>query len=67
MINLIDCRGIIEYTINIKTKSTITERIPTMEQPIRDELQDLKRRVARLERYTEPIQITKLEIESGGI
>jgi hypothetical protein len=38
-----------------------------MEQPIRDELQDLKRRVARLERYTEPIQITKLEIESGGI
>ena len=38
-----------------------------MEQPIRDELQELKRRVARLERYTEPIQITKLEIESGGI
>ncbi len=58
---------IIEYTIDIKTKSTTTERIPTVEQPIRDELQELKRRIARLERYTEPIQITKLEVESGGI
>jgi chromosome segregation ATPase len=38
-----------------------------MNQPINDELQELKRRVARLERYTEPIQITRLEIESGSL
>jgi chromosome segregation ATPase len=38
-----------------------------MEQPIRDELDEIKRRLARVERYTEPIQITRLEIESGSI
>ena len=37
------------------------------EQPIRDELQEIKRRLNRLERYTEPIQITRLEIESGSL
>ena len=38
-----------------------------MSQPINDELQEIKRRLARLERYTEPIQITRLEIESGSL
>jgi len=39
-----------------------------MNQPTRDnELEELKRRVSRLERYTEPIQITRLEIESGSL
>jgi len=37
------------------------------EQPIENELQEIKRRLARLERYTEPIQITRLEIESGSL
>ena len=38
-----------------------------MNQPINDELQEIKRRLARLERQTEPIQITRLEIESGSL
>ena len=38
-----------------------------MNQPINDELQEIKKRLARLERYTEPIQITRLEIESGSL
>src|SRR5271157_3917681 len=38
-----------------------------MNQPTRDEIEELKRRVARLERQTEPIQITRLEIESGSL
>ncbi len=37
------------------------------EQPIEHELQEIKRRLARLERHTEPIQITRLEIESGSL
>ena len=37
------------------------------EQPIENELQEIKRRLARLERHTEPIQITRLEIESGSL
>ena len=32
-----------------------------------NELQEIKRRLARLERHTEPIQITRLEIESGSL
>ena len=37
------------------------------EQPIEQELQEIKRRLTRLERHTEPIQITRLEIESGSL
>jgi chromosome segregation ATPase len=37
------------------------------EQPIENELQEIKRRLTRLERHTEPIQITRLEIESGSL
>jgi chromosome segregation ATPase len=38
-----------------------------MNQPTREEHEDLKRRVAKLERQTEPIQITRLEIDSGSM
>ena len=38
-----------------------------MNQPTREEFEELKRRLARLERQTEPIQITRLEIESGSL
>jgi chromosome segregation ATPase len=38
-----------------------------MNQPTRDEFQDLKRRVERLEQQTEPIKITRLEIEQGDL
>lgn len=38
-----------------------------MDQPTRDEFQDLKKRVERLEQQTEPIRITRLEIEQGDI
>jgi chromosome segregation ATPase len=37
------------------------------EQPIENELQEIKRRLTRLERHTEPIHITRLEIESGSL
>src|SRR5689334_22759951 len=37
------------------------------EQPIEHELQEIKRRLTRLERHTEPIHITRLEIESGSL
>jgi chromosome segregation ATPase len=38
-----------------------------MNQPTREEIEEIKRRLARIERYTEPIQITRMEIESGSI
>ncbi len=38
-----------------------------MNQPTREEFEEIKRRLARIERYTEPIQITRLEIESGSL
>jgi chromosome segregation ATPase len=38
-----------------------------MNQPTREELEEIKRRLARIERQTEPIQITRLEIDAGGI
>jgi tetrahydromethanopterin S-methyltransferase subunit G len=38
-----------------------------MNQPTREEFEEIKRRLARIERYTEPIKITQLEIESGSI
>jgi hypothetical protein len=39
-----------------------------MNQPTRDEIEELKRRVERLEnQHTEPIKITRLEIDSGSM
>jgi chromosome segregation ATPase len=38
-----------------------------MNQPTREEFEDLKRRLIRVERQTEPMHITRLEIDSGSI
>jgi len=41
--------------------------ISVRNQPTREEHEELKRRVAKRERHTEPIRITQLEIDSGSI
>ena len=38
-----------------------------MNQPTRDEHEELKKRVAKLERQTEPMRIMRLEIDAGSI
>ncbi len=38
-----------------------------MNQPTREEHEELKRRVAKLERQTEPMRIMRLEIDAGSI
>ena len=38
-----------------------------MEQPIRDEIQEIKRRLIEVERYISPIKFTQLEIDSGRL
>ena len=38
-----------------------------MNQPTREELEEIKRRLARIERQTEPMRIMRLEIDAGSI
>ncbi len=38
-----------------------------MNQPTKEEFEELKERVRRLEQQTEPIKITRLEIDSGSM